>query len=177
MSLFFLEEANAQNVLATNIFAGNIAGLVSGVCLGLYFVLLRHPRSLQFNPALSVFYGNIIIIIFMLPFILFNPQVPTTLDILAISYLGIFQIGLAYILFTYGLAKGVRSLDASIIGFVEPLLNPVWVFLFIKETPSKWAIIGGIIIIGAIVFHTLLQQKAKRRKSTTKEHEDFTKIS
>ncbi len=165
MSLFFLESENAQNVLATNIFAGNIAGLISGVCLGLYFVLLRHPRSLKFNPALSVFYGNIIIVIFMLPFILNELQTPTTNDILAISYLGIFQIGVAYILFTYGLAKGVRSLDASIIGFVEPLLNPVWVFLFIKETPSKWAIIGGIIIIGAVIFHTILQQKLKHPKN------------
>lgn len=165
MSLFFLETPNAQNNLAKNIFAGNIAGLISGVCLGVYFVLLRHPRSLKFNPALSVFYGNIIIVVCMLPFILLNPQTPTTTDILAISYLGIFQIGIAYILFTYGLAKGVRSLDASIIGFVEPLLNPVWVFLFIKETPSKWAIIGGCIIIGAIIFHTILQQKLKHKKN------------
>ncbi|MGI8542333.1 MAG: DMT family transporter [Aridibacter sp.] len=168
MSLFFLEAPNARNVLATNIFAGNIAGLISGVCLGLYFVLLRHPNSLKFNPALSVFYGNIIIIIFMLPFILIEPQTPTTNDILAISYLGIFQIGIAYILFTYGLAKGVRSLDASIIGFVEPLLNPVWVFLFIKETPSKWAIIGGVIIIGAVIFHTFLQNNKRLRKKKRK---------
>lgn len=165
MSFFFLEAPNAQNVLATNIFAGNIAGLVSGVCLGLYFVLLRHPRSLKFNPALSVFYGNLIIIIFMLPFVLLDPQTPTTVDFLAISYLGVFQIGIAYILFTYGLARGVRSLDASIIGFVEPLLNPVWVFLFIKETPSKWAIIGGAIIIGAIILHTLLRHKVKHPKN------------
>lgn len=165
MSLFFLEAPNEQNKLAVDIFSGNIAGLVSGIFLGLYFVLLRHPRSLKFNPALSVFYGNLIIIVLMLPFILTDPQMPTVTDFLAISYLGIFQIGIAYILFTYGLAKGVRSLDASIIGFIEPLLNPVWVFLFIRETPSKWAIIGGLIIIGAIVFHTVLMQKLKHPKS------------
>ncbi len=169
MSLFFLEAPNAQNVLATNIYAGNIAGLVAGVCLGLYFILLRHPRSLKFNPALSVFYGNIIIVIFMLPFIYYDPQIPTTIDILAISYLGIFQIGIAYILFTYGLARGVRSLDASIIGFVEPLLNPVWVFIFVAERPSNWAIIGGVIIISAIVFHTFLQRKL-RTKLKRKTH-------
>ncbi len=159
MSLFFLEAPNAQNKLATNIFAGNIAGLIAGLCLGLYFVLLRHPRSLKFNPALSVFYGNIIIVVLMLPLIIANPQTPTIRDLLAISYLGIFQIGIAYLLFTYGVARGVRSLDASIIGFVEPLLNPVWVFLIIKETPSKWAIIGGFVIISAIIFHTLFRRK------------------
>lgn len=159
MSLFFLEAPNAQNTLATNMFAGNIAALISGICLGVYFILLRHPRSLKFNPALSVLYGNIIIMLFMLPLILNAPQIPKTLDILAISYLGIFQIGIAYILFTYGLAKGVRSLDASIIGFVEPLLNPVWVFIFIGERPSIWALIGGIIIISAVIFHTLLNRR------------------
>ncbi len=134
----------------------------------MYFILLRHPRALKFNPALSVLYGNIIIVIFMLPLILTNPQIPTTNDLMAISYLGIVQIGLAYIFFTYGLAKGVRSLDASIIGFVEPLLNPVWVFLFIQETPSKWAILGGLIIISAIVFHTVFN--AKPGKATDQKH-------
>ncbi len=160
MSLFFLEAPNLQNKLATNIFAGNIAGLVSGICLGLYFVYLRHPRSLRFNPALSVFYGNILIVVFMLPLILTNPQPPTAIDLLAVSYLGIFQIGIAYLLFTYGVARGVRSLDASIIGFIEPLLNPVWVFLFIKETPSKWAILGGLIVIFAVIFHTLSKKRS-----------------
>lgn len=160
MSLFFLEAPNASNNLATNIFAGNIAGLVSGVCLGLYFIFLRHPRSLKFNPALSVFYGNIIIVLFMLPFIISDPQTPSIKDILAISYLGIFQIGIAYLLFTYGVARGVRSLDASLIGFVEPCLNPVWVFLFVGERPSVWAIAGGIIIVSAIVLHTLFKQKS-----------------
>lgn len=159
MSLFFLEAPNARNVLATNIFAGNIAGLVSGVFLGLYLIFLRHPKSLKFNPALSVFYGSIIIVLVMLPFVFLDPQIPTANDILAISYLGIFQIGIAYILFTYGLANGVRSLDASIIGFVEPLLNPVWVFIFVAERPGNWAIIGGIIIISAVIPHTFLNRR------------------
>ncbi len=159
MSLFFLEAPSLTNNLAANIFAGNIAGLVSGVCLGLYFVFLRHPRSLKFNPALSVLYGNIIIVIFMLPLIISEPQIPTVKDVFAISFLGVFQIGVAYLLFTYGVARGVRSLDASIIGFIEPLLNPVWVFLFVGERPSVWAIGGGVIIISAIVLHTLFRRK------------------
>lgn len=157
MSLFFLETPTAENRLATNIFLGNIAALVSGVFFGLYFIFLRHPRSLENkNPALSVFYGNIIIVLLMLPIISQNPPAAiSSNDILAILFLGIFQIGIAYILFTKGIAEGVRSLDASIIGFIEPLLNPVWVFLFLGEKPSNWAIIGGAIIIVAVAAHTL----------------------
>ncbi len=70
MSLFFLEPQNVENKLAANVFWGNVAALVSGLFFGLYFILLRHPRSLQKNPALSVFYGNILIVLLMLPLIL-----------------------------------------------------------------------------------------------------------
>jgi len=163
MSLFFLEPQNSENKLATDIFAGNIAALASGVFFGLYFIFLRHPRSLENkNPALSVFYGNILIVLFMLPLVWKNPPAAiSSNDVLAILFLGIFQIGIAYLLFTKGIAAGVRSLDASIIGFIEPLLNPIWVFLFLSETPSKWAILGGIVIISAVILHTLKENRSK----------------
>lgn len=164
MSLFFLEPQNPENYLASNVFLGNIAGLASGVFFGLYFILLRHPRSLENkNPALSVFYGNILIVLLMLPLVLSNPPPQiNSKDIPAILFLGTFQIGLAYVLFTKGVAAGVRSLDASIIGFIEPLLNPIWVFLFLAEKPSIWAVAGGIIILSAVIFHTIKQARARK---------------
>ncbi len=174
MSLFFLETSSAENQLATDIFTGNIAALVSGVFFGLYFILLRHPRSLENrNPAVSVFYGNIIIVLLMLPLVFNNPPEQTnSKDILAILFLGIFQIGIAYVLFTKGVAGGVRSLDASIIGFIEPLLNPIWVYLVLGERPSHWAILGGAIIIVAIVFHTI---KSNRKESNREPPQTNTK--
>jgi len=162
MTLFFLEAPGPDNKLALNIFAGNIAALISGVFFGLYFIFLRHPRSLRNNPALSVFYGNIIVVLFMTPFVAGNPPVIITpVDIGAILFLGIFQIGVAYILFTNGVVHGVRSMDASIIGFIEPLFNPVWVFLFLGEKPSRWALLGGAIIITAVAAHTFVQYRSK----------------
>ena len=79
-------------------------------------------------------------------------------------YLGVVQIGLAYTLFTLGMARGVRSLDAGVVGYIEPMLNPVWVFLFLGERPSNWAILGGMIIIAAVFAHTVAL--ARRKKST-----------
>ena len=163
MSLFFLEPQNASNKLAANVFVGNIAALASGVFFGLYFIFLRHPRSLNNkNPAISVFYGNILVVLLMIPLVWQNPPQPTTNDFIAIFFLGVFQIGTAYILFTNGIAGGVRSLDASVIGFIEPLLNPVWVFLFLGERPGLWAILGGGIILCAVVIHTLKQSRIKK---------------
>jgi drug/metabolite transporter (DMT)-like permease len=130
MSLFFVDSSDSLS--APNVFFGNIAALISGVFFGLYFLVLRHPRSLRKNPAISVFYGNILVVLVMLPFIIARPPAAIGgLDIAAVLFLGVFQIGVSYILFTTGMAGGVRSMDASIIGFIEPMFNPVWVFLFL----------------------------------------------
>jgi drug/metabolite transporter, DME family len=160
MSLFFVGQFD------TAALTGNLAALLSGLFFGLYFIFLRHPRSLaNRNPALSVFYGNVLIVILMIPLV--APNLPAQVgliglkDILAILFLGVFQIGIAYLLFTKGIASGVRSLDASIIGFIEPLLNPVWVFLFVGEKPSNWALLGGTIIIATVAAHTLAQYRRR----------------
>ena len=167
--MFFLDTAPNNDLTPESQFIGNILGLCSGVSLGIYILLLRHPKAYNQNPASSVFYGNLFAILVMLPFIIPNPSAWTNKDILAVVILGVFQIGLAYYLFTYGVANGVRSLDASIIGFIEPLLNPVWVFLFLGEKPSRWAILGGIIIIFAVIFHTLKQngERIKRNREAS----------
>lgn len=164
MTLFFVKSEQNNNLTAESQFIGNILGLCSGVSLGGYILLLRHPKALNQNPASSVFYGNIFACLVMLPFVMANPSSWGSNDLIAVIILGVFQIGLAYFLFTYGVTHGVRSLDASIIGFLEPLLNPIWVFLFLGETPSRWAILGGAIIISAIIFHTI---KANRSRFVT----------
>jgi drug/metabolite transporter (DMT)-like permease len=161
MILFFVDTAPTGDLSAESQFIGNILGLLSGVSLGGYILLLRHPKAFNQNPASSVFYGNIFACLVMLPFVLPDPSPWTGNDLLAVIILGVFQIGLAYYLFTWGVAHGVRSLDASIIGFIEPLLNPIWVFLFLGEKPSNWAILGGLIIICAILLHTLRNSRAR----------------
>ncbi|HKQ08325.1 MAG TPA: EamA family transporter [Blastocatellia bacterium] len=160
MSLFFWDRPNAEDKLAPNMFIGNLVALASGVLFALYFILLRHRRSLESkNAAVSAFYGNLLVVLFMLPFLALHPPQPTSKDVVAILYLGVIQIGIAYILFTYGMAGGVRPFDASIIGFVEPLLNPVWVFLVVGERPSRLAMIGGAIILLTVVAHTLINSR------------------
>jgi drug/metabolite transporter (DMT)-like permease len=64
---------------------------------------------------------------------------------------------------------GVRSLDAGIIGYIEPVLNPVWVFLFIGERPSGWAIVGGLIIIVSVLSHTIIEARARAGKNVAVE--------
>lgn len=157
MSLFFVGKLQPDDV------AGNLTALGSGVCFALFLLLLRHQRG-ESNRASSVIYGNVIICLVTLPAFAHAAHTLTVNDVLIFSYLGVVQIGLAYTLFTLGIARGVRSLDAGVVGYIEPMLNPVWVFLFLGERPSKWAALGGCIIIAAVFAHTIMLARASARK-------------
>ncbi|CDM64561.1 predicted permease, DMT superfamily [Pyrinomonas methylaliphatogenes] len=154
MALFFVGK------LAPSDWNGNLAALASGFCYALFMLLLRHPRARLINSAAPVFYGNLLLAAVTAPALLDEASALSGREILIICYLGVVQLGVAYILFTRGIARGARSLDAGIIGYIEPVLNPLWVFIFLGERPSPWALLGGAIIIAAVGWHTL--RRAKR---------------
>jgi drug/metabolite transporter, DME family len=160
MSLFFVGKLRPQDV------SGNLAALASGLCFAFYILFLRHPHTQRVNRASSVIYGNLLLVVFAAPAGLSALGRMTAWDGVSVLYLGVFQIGLAYTLFTLGMARGVRSLDAAIVGYIEPVLNPVWVYLFLGERPSTWAILGGSIIIAAVAAHSILGARKRNRGAT-----------
>lgn len=113
------------------------------------------------SPVSTVIYGNFLLALVTLPNGVAAVPTITVTDFAAVAFLGVFQIGISYILFIKGVTGGTRPLDASIIGFIEPLLNPVWVFLIIGERPSNWAVLGGTIIVATIAIHTLFQYRVR----------------
>jgi DME family drug/metabolite transporter len=153
MSLFFVGKLEISD------YQGNIAALFSGVFLGLYIMLLRHPRAEGFNPTIAVIYGNLLLALLTAPSGLSALPTMLPLDWAAVVFLGVIQIGISYVLFIKGVRAGTRPLDASLIGFIEPLLNPVWVYLFVGETPTKWALLGAAIVITAIFVHTIRMER------------------
>jgi DME family drug/metabolite transporter len=156
MSLFFVGQLRPQDV------SGNLTALASGLCFALFILSLRHPRASGVNRASSVIYGNLLLCLLTLPSFLPVAGELTARDVLIVLYLGVVQIGVAYTLFTLGMARGVRSLDAGVVGYIEPILNPVWVFLFLGERPAGWAVVGGCIIVAAVLAHTVaLARRAK----------------
>ncbi len=160
MSLFFIGKLRPQDV------SGNLAALASGLCFAFYILLLRHPHSQRVNRASSVIYGNLLLVIFTAPAGIAALEQMTFRDTGSVLYLGVFQIGVAYTFFTLGMARGVRSLDASIVGYIEPVLNPLWVFIFLGERPTDWALVGGAIIIAAVTSHTLWGARKAKLKAT-----------
>ena len=156
MSFFFVGKLELDD------YWGNLAALGSGVFLGLYILLLRHPRAAASNPAVAVIYGNFLLALVNLPAGIGVLPTITLRDLLLVAALGIFQIGLSYMLFIKGVTGGTTPLDASIIGFFEPILNPVWVYFFYGEQPSRWAVLGGLIIVATVAAHTLIQYRSSR---------------
>src|SRR5215216_1468365 len=164
MALFFVGQLRPQDVI------GNIFALTSGLFFAIYLLMLRHPRAREVNRASSVIYGNALVVLMTAPWGLAVINSMTTPDLLGAAYLGVIQLGISYTLFTTGMARGVRSLDAGIICYAEPVLNPVWVFLVLGERPSRWALLGGAIIITAVIIHMLVDARFKRRPPLESAH-------
>jgi drug/metabolite transporter (DMT)-like permease len=146
MSLFFLGELSSSNML------GNIVALLSGISFAVFLLQMRKNKPDYQLP--SIFWGNVLIILLCLPS-LFNLAALTLNDLWRTAFLGIFQIGIAYAIFTYGL-KRVEAIEASLVSMIEPVLNPVWVFFWYGEIPTIYAMIGGLIILATISVRTII---------------------
>ena len=144
LGLFFLDELTAGQV------AGNVVALGSGVAFAFSLVglrLLRHE-----GPAALV-WGNAIAALVALPLWSRGPAA-TGADLAILAYLGVFQLGLAYLLFSRGIA-GTPAIEASLLVLLEPVLNPIWTFLVAGERPGPWAIAGGAVVLGATAWRTV----------------------
>jgi DME family drug/metabolite transporter len=148
LSLFFLG-ADAPSNTAPNPFQGNIIALGSGVAWGLTILGLRW-MSKEASSTSAVIVGNMFAFLACLPMALPLTDV-SALDVSMILYLGIFQIGLAYLFLTRAM-KQLPAMEASLLLMIEPALNPVVAWLVHGEVPSLLAIIGGVIITGATLY-------------------------
>ena len=131
---------------------GNIIALLSGIAFASFFLGMK-MNDPKYKHS-SIFYGNILVAIISIPF-LFSLEYLTIKDLSMVAFLGVFQIAIAYAFFSSGL-KRIYAVEASIIAMIEPVLNPVWVFIGYGEVPGITAILGGVIILGTIVTRTLI---------------------
>jgi drug/metabolite transporter (DMT)-like permease len=158
MALFFVGELEPSDL------GGNICAITSGIAFAAFLVLLRLPGcSAEARPRAMVLGNALLVVVTLVVNVVrtesgaFTPGPP---DILGLLWLGIVQIGLAYVLFTFGIAH-IQALEATLIGMMEPVLNPVWVFIFLGERPGSWAILGAVVIIAAVAWRTLVTERRR----------------
>ncbi len=147
MFLFFMDGIS----FAANF--GNVLAVLSGVTFGLTAIFGRRQKDVRGSDSFML--AHLITFAVAIPFIAMA-GVPSGSSLLGLGLLGVFQIGIPSILYARGLA-GVPAISASFITMLEPVLNPVWVALFLREYPSPRAIAGGVIILACVTLRTVLK--------------------
>jgi drug/metabolite transporter (DMT)-like permease len=145
MLLFFIGRFEARGI------RGELAALASSLFFALLVLALRRERGSAAEAVVT--WGNVVAAVALLPFVAGDLAVPAR-SAVVLGFLGIFQIGGAYALFVRGL-KHVTATEGSLIGMLEPIANPIWVFLFLGEKPSAYSLAGGAIVLAAIAWRTV----------------------
>jgi DME family drug/metabolite transporter len=150
-----------SSVTAPDPLTGNVLGAICGLTWALTLIGFRRGERAQEGAAVSaVITGNLLAFAVGLPALASLPAA-TAAEWATLGYLGVFQIGVAYILLT-GAVGELPALHVSLLLLLEPVLNPVWAWLVRGEMPGGWALIGGAIILGASAAQMISDARAPR---------------
>jgi drug/metabolite transporter (DMT)-like permease len=141
--------------------AGNLLGDLLAITCSLAFagaiVTTRRHKNLRMAPATCL--ATLFTALFSLPFA--QLAVPGTSDVVYLVLFGVGQMGIGLILFTGGV-RLVPAAEAGLMSVLEAILSPLWVWIALRETPDDDTLLGGAIVLGALVVHTLLDWRAER---------------
>jgi drug/metabolite transporter (DMT)-like permease len=140
IGLFFVDSLSLRGLM------GILVAIIGSVFWAGAMIFLRKSRS--GSTAWPIALGNFMAAGLCLPFMF--RQAPTSMDWLGLAGLGVISLGAGYAVFAYAI-KRVRALEAVLIPSVEPLINPMWVFLATGEAPGQWAFIGGTLVLAAVM--------------------------
>lgn len=141
ISLFFFDKLSAGHQF------GNILALGAGACFGCYYISLgESPENERMS---SILIADALTFLAGLPFTFTTSPSLTPTAVLVVILLGILQLGIPYILLAKA-AEHCPPLACCLLGAVEPLLNPLWVFLLNGEAPGARALCGGAVVIFTI---------------------------
>jgi drug/metabolite transporter (DMT)-like permease len=152
MTLFFRDSLSFGHL------GGDLLAVLSGVCFAGMTIALRRQKG--GSPVESIILGNVLAFLVGLPWIVTAPMLPPS-GWAALLALGIVQLGMSYWLYARAI-RHVTALEAVLIPVIEPILNPIWVLIFLHETPSRWSLIGGTIVLTAVTLRALVSVRARR---------------
>jgi drug/metabolite transporter (DMT)-like permease len=128
---------------------GDLLAFMTALAFAIMIVITRWRHDVSMAPATCL--SQVILILIFLP--LATPSEISSADIGWLAALGIGQIGLGFALLTVG-ARLIPAAQVGLITLLEVVLGPVWVWLALDERPSTATLIGGLIVILAIVIQT-----------------------
>ena len=146
------------NSLTPGELSGNLAAFTMPITFAVLIMIVRKFPTVDMVPAQFVAGVSSCLIGFLLSTkIMISPN-----DIFLGFLAGFFQVGFGFIFITIG-ARTTPSAMVGIIMLSESVLGPIWAFLFVSERPSIFGLIGGAIILSAVLlqFYTLLNKNKK----------------
>ena len=152
MLLFFADSLRWSGVL------GNLIGVASGISFAAMTLLMRKQK--QGSVTESIILGNLIAGATGLFWLVEAPGLNAS-GWVALLALGVIQLGLSYMLYARAI-KHVTALEAVLIPVIEPILNPVWVMLFVGERPGPLSLCGGLLVLGAVTWRAANSIRAAR---------------
>ncbi len=153
MVLFFLDDMSGGN------WAGNMVAIGSGIALAGVTISLRFQKDEK--PVETTLLGHLITAVIGIPFLIGISY--STGDLVGLFVLGTFQVGIAYIFYSLAV-KHLTALESILIMFLEPILNPIWVFLIAGERPGPISLVGGVIVLGTVIARSLLANRINQVK-------------
>jgi drug/metabolite transporter (DMT)-like permease len=128
---------------------GNVLAVLSAIAFSFYFVFMRMQKD--GSPLESILLSHWLVAGIGIVASIFIPIPSISLKAVgAVAVLGFFQVGVSAILFTAAI-KRISAISANLIAMIEPVFNPVWVFLALGEAPGPNAIIGGLLIVASVI--------------------------
>ncbi len=156
MIIMFMEKLSGGQLV------GNIIALTSAVTFSLFFVFMRMQKD--GSPFESILLSHWITAGVCLIISIFLPMPNFTIKSTgAIIVLGVIQIGIPSILFAVAI-KRITAVSANLIAVIEPVFNPVWVFLVLHESPGVNTVIGGAVIVAAVTGVSIISSRRQSRK-------------
>lgn len=145
---------------------GNLPGIGIALASGLGFAVMTIMMRKQKDgsPLESIILGNLLSVVVGIPALWSAPSLPPS-GWAALLTLGVVQLGLAYLLYSKAI-KHVTALEAVLIPVLEPILNPIWVMLTVGERPSRYALLGGAIVLGAVTLRAVISIRQPARAAT-----------
>ncbi len=138
---------------------GDALALLSAFTFAMVFFAARLPDT---DPADYTYLGSLLSLLFLL-FIPFDPAFSLSpLPLLGILAMGV-CLSAGYLLFTAGMRTGVHPVTASIVANVEPVLNPLWVFLFLGEDPGPLSLLGAALVILSVSVYGVMKNRSQGR--------------
>jgi drug/metabolite transporter (DMT)-like permease len=125
---------------------GQGLSLVVAVSFAATLVITRHRRDVSMAPATCL--SQLLVLLIAIPFV--TPGAAGPLDVTLLAALGITQIGLGFVFLTIG-GRLIPAGEVALITLLEIVLGPLWVWAFLSEQPSTATLVGGAIVLGAVL--------------------------